>query len=469
MPKVRYILLRVTLALLLLAAGFAAGQRKLTVYAPQTTYQADVLVREGVDYVGLADLLEPLGRLETRVEGSRLTLVFNGAAAEFQDGHRQYRSSAGKFELSANFLIVDNRGYLPIASVPQMLPRLANLQAELHGASRRLFVGNTQMHFSAELKHDPARLVLSFPAPVNPASLIEKNRVRLLFRREPLVNSGPETANYGDAFVQSTTYSESPEGVELDVAVLQPARVTVGDNGRTVTVSAVAQAAAPAAAAPAATSQTPVQAGQPHAERSRPFVILDAAHGGSDNGIELAPGLEEKSVTLALARRLQRELENRGVQVVLTRTADNTLSLDQRAAAANGSHAALLVSIHAAPNGHGVRIYTPMIPARGSAQQTEPAKRGMQPWELAQQPYLQLSARAAEAMAGACTAQGLAVRSSAAPLRPLNNATLASVAVEIAPPQADPKELSAAGYQQKVAAALAAGIASLDGKLEGAQ
>jgi len=231
-------------------------------------------------------------------------------------------------------------------------------------------------------------------------------------------------------------------------------------------VAAVAQASAPAAGAPAASSQTPEQARQPHAERSRPFVILDAAHGGWDNGIELAPGLEEKTVTLALARRLQKELENRGVQVVLARTADSTLSLDQRAAAANGSHAALLVSIHAAPNGHGVRIYTPMIPAR---QQTEPAKRGMQPWELAQQPYLQLSARAAEAMARACTAQGLAVRSSAAPLRPLNNVTLAAVAVEIAPTQVDPKELSVAGYQQKVAAALAAGIAGLDGKLEGTQ
>ena len=115
MPKAHSISVRVTtLLLVLLAIGFAAEPRRVSVYAPQTNYQIDILVRDGVDYVGLTDLLEPLGRLESHIQGNKLILVFNGAAAEFQDGKRQYRTrSNNKLELASNFLLVDGRGYIP--------------------------------------------------------------------------------------------------------------------------------------------------------------------------------------------------------------------------------------------------------------------------------------------------------------------------------------------------------------------
>jgi N-acetylmuramoyl-L-alanine amidase len=61
------------------------------------------------------------------------------------------------------------------------------------------------------------------------------------------------------------------------------------------------------------------------------------------------------------------------------------------------------------------------------------------------------------------------VRTSAAPLRPLNSVTIAAVAVEVAPLGTSPDELATPEYQQKIAAALASGIASLRGKLENAQ
>ena len=61
------------------------------------------------------------------------------------------------------------------------------------------------------------------------------------------------------------------------------------------------------------------------------------------------------------------------------------------------------------------------------------------------------------------------MRSSAAPLRPLNNITLAAVAVEVAPLESSADELGSAEYQQKIATALASAIANLRGKLEAAQ
>jgi len=472
MPKERLIYVRVTMLLLLLAAVVSAAEpRRISVYAPQTSYQIDILVHEGVDYVGITDLLEPLGRLESRVDGKKLTLIFNGYASEFQDGKRQYRTSANpKLELVSNFLLMDGRGYVSVASIVPLLPRITNQNAEFHAASRRLFIGATPLRYSAELRHSPSRLVLTFPVPVNPSNVIEKTRVRLFFKREPVVSSGADNVAYNDPFLVSTSFSELPSGVEFIANITQPATVSIGEGGRTVTITAVTPP--PPAAPPAqTTAQQPssAQSGptgtQSHpaaAVRSRPFVILDAAHGGVETGEVLSPTLQEKAVNLAIARRLQKELEARGIPVVLTRIADNLLTWDQRAISANTSHASLYVALHASASGHGVRVYTSMLSAPPAGQ----TARSFLPWELAQSPYLAQSTVAASALVAESTFDGVPVHTSAAPIRPLNSVTIAAVAVEIAPLGASPDELASPEYQQKIATTLAAGIAALRSKLE---
>jgi N-acetylmuramoyl-L-alanine amidase len=75
-------------------------------------------------------------------------------------------------------------------------------------------------------------------------------------------------------------------------------------------------------------------------------VILDAGHGGENLGTSSATGLLEKNVTLDLAERTRRLLVAQGFEVVLTRTADDTLSLKHRAATANQTRGDIFVSIH---------------------------------------------------------------------------------------------------------------------------
>ena len=178
----------------------------------------------------------------------------------------------------------------------------------------------------------------------------------------------------------------------------------------------------------------------------------------------LSSTLLEKTVTLALARRLQKELDARGVPTVLTRVADNELTWDQRAISANTSRATLYVALHASASGHGVRLYTAMLPAGQPGQ----GRRTFLLWELAQSPYLAQSGTAAAALAAQCSAGGLPVRSLIAPVRPLGSVTEAAVAIEVAPLGPSPDELAAATYQQKIASALAAGIAGLRAKWEAA-
>jgi N-acetylmuramoyl-L-alanine amidase len=57
------------------------------------------------------------------------------------------------------------------------------------------------------------------------------------------------------------------------------------------------------------------------------------------------------------------------------------------------------------------------------------------------------------------------VRSQLAPLRPLNNITVAAVAIEIAPPAGKLADLNSPAYQQLVAEAVTAGIEAARDKL----
>ena len=77
-----------------------------------------------------------------------------------------------------------------------------------------------------------------------------------------------------------------------------------------------------------------------------PFkIVLDPGHGGHDAGIKGKSGVLEKNVTLALAKRVARQLDD-AFLVVLTRNADYAVDLIERGAIANHSSADLFISLH---------------------------------------------------------------------------------------------------------------------------
>jgi N-acetylmuramoyl-L-alanine amidase len=83
------------------------------------------------------------------------------------------------------------------------------------------------------------------------------------------------------------------------------------------------------------------------AKRTRPLVVIDPGHGGSNSGGKnQITGLQEKDVTLDVALRLQKQLLVEGIDVVLTRHDDRTMTLRQRMLVANDVNADLLLSIH---------------------------------------------------------------------------------------------------------------------------
>jgi N-acetylmuramoyl-L-alanine amidase len=75
-------------------------------------------------------------------------------------------------------------------------------------------------------------------------------------------------------------------------------------------------------------------------------VVIDAGHGGHDPGA-MGKGVNEAELVLDVALRLEKLLQNEGVEVVLTRRTDEFVQLQERTAIANREGADLFLSIHA--------------------------------------------------------------------------------------------------------------------------
>ena len=79
--------------------------------------------------------------------------------------------------------------------------------------------------------------------------------------------------------------------------------------------------------------------------KGSPKIMIDAGHGGKDQGTS-AGKILEKDLNLQVAEKLAEELQKRGAAVLLTRTDDTKIPLEERAAIANEKGAELFVSIH---------------------------------------------------------------------------------------------------------------------------
>ncbi len=84
------------------------------------------------------------------------------------------------------------------------------------------------------------------------------------------------------------------------------------------------------------------------AEKEADFVVvIDAGHGGNDTGA-IDNGIKEKDINLAVAKRLQEDLQKKikGIKVIMTRSNDTFVTLQGRADIANKNKADLFISIH---------------------------------------------------------------------------------------------------------------------------
>ena len=114
-------------------------------------------------------------------------------------------------------------------------------------------------------------------------------------------------------------------------------------------------------------------------------IVLDAGHGGNDPGKQnFVLHLDEKSLTLDVVLRLKKLLEGRGYQVLLTRSDDRKIELDNRPAVANETKADLFISVHfnsaeATVTGTETWVLTPQLQISTQPEQDKAMVRAVYP------------------------------------------------------------------------------------------
>jgi len=471
--------------------------RRISVYSPVAIYSLPVLERAGHEYVGLLELLEPLGRVSSQLEGQHWKLRYNTVDAAFAAGRTRAVIRGHDFDLSAPFLIENSRGLIPISSLGTLLPRFLGTSVNFHESARRLFVGEVAIQPSFRLDAStPPRLLLTFTAPVNPTISTEPGKLRMVFKRDPVVSPGSQSISFDNSVIKQASYSKNNGDAELEVAANQPLMASFSNDRRTIIISAVQQTSAtpsvagsPNAASPSSGSPSPESPnlgspnnGSPNAESpnsgslnnatenpapaqpaasiaQRVLAVVDPAHGGEERGAALSDSLAEKDVTLGFARLLRHELQIRGFAVVMLREGDSTLTLDQRAAAANVARAGIYISLHADSAGSGARVFTALLPVEG------PSNGVFRPWNAAQAPALPVSRIVSAAILAEMKKREFPVKASSASLRPLNSVSMPAVAVELAPGEDGIADLTSANYQQRAASAIADAVTSVRDRL----
>ena len=467
-------LLAIAFGCTLRLAGDASDQKVISVYSPLANYSLSLVERDGSDYVSLLEILEPLGKVSSRVDGQNWRLHFNSTDGVFRNGSARVHIHGRNIDLPAPFFLDNARGLLPVDSLVSVLPALLGIPVVFHSTARRLFIREDGTTYSAQLGNGTApKLVLNFTSPVNPKIATEPGKLRMTFTRDPVIASGPPTVSFNATSISSASFVESNGAAEITISGGVPLLASFGNDGRTITI-APAPSAAPArqtataippansqpqAASPTAAAGSTAPAAAPQPAPSQPlFAVIDASHGGTETGATLSNTLLEKDVTLAFARQLRQEFESKGFSQELLRDADITLSTDQRAMATNAARPALYISVHASSDGKGARLYTPLLSPTGQDNGLFVA------WDHAQTSFLGSSQLAAASIA-AELGKDLPTRIIPAALRPLGNIVAPAVAIEIAPRNGDIADLTATDYEQQVAASVVAGIAAVRDKL----
>lgn len=138
-------------------------------------------------------------------------------------------------------------------------------------------------------------------------------------------------------------------GLKVSVPIQQNSLINtyLGADGKTIKLQVKAPKAATtvATAKPATTTTVTTHAATTKVPKGTRKVVIDAGHGGSDYGA-IRNGINEKDITLDVAKRVEALLKKEGYAVKMTRTSDVYVSLQGRCDISNAYDPDIFVSIH---------------------------------------------------------------------------------------------------------------------------
>jgi N-acetylmuramoyl-L-alanine amidase len=380
----------------------------------------------------------------------------------------------------------DGRSWLvPVDFVPRALAPTLGSRLELRKPSRLMLVGDVRVpRISGTLEPQGSLVRITLDvAPATPHAITqEANRLSIKFDAEALDAALPASST--PDLVQNIRIGDGPATIAIDLGPRFGSYRASDLPGERGSIRVVVDVMAATTAAPPATPTAPA----PPPSDVPPLlditpgggvrtIVIDAGHGGQEDGARGPDGTLEKNVTLGVARRLKAALEARlGVRAILTRESDTTVGLDERAALANNNKADVFVSLHAnasvRPSASGAEVFYLSLEeygdqalrvAKGETEALPVLGGGTRDievilWEMAQARYIEQSAALAQEVEAALRERvPMSPRAiQQAPFRVLVGANMPAVLVEmgfISNPDQE-KQLASDTFQASIVQAL---------------
>jgi N-acetylmuramoyl-L-alanine amidase len=384
-------------------------------------------ILNGQEFIGLDDLaaLFMLTAREDALAGG-VTVTYKGRTVVASTDQPMASINGRVVTLPAPIARAGRRLLVPLDFIPRAIVPIYDAPIELRRASRLLIVGNVRVPRVAirlEAAGPPTRLTIDVVPPLVVNTTSDAGRVLVRVDADALdIATTPAGAGLIDQIRTGDQTTTVTIALNARAGTPRISTVTTNESARVlveVPLAAQQETAAPPPTPPPASAPAPVPAPP---ETPAPLLgtrtarlqtmVVDAGHGGEDNGARGPKGTLEKQITLEAARKLKTLVESRlGVRVVMTREEDRALSLDERDAIANNSKADLFLSIHAnsspSPSVKGTEVYYLRLDrageeARRNAAATElilPVVGGVMrpidiiPWDLAQASHVDASSR----------------------------------------------------------------------------
>jgi N-acetylmuramoyl-L-alanine amidase len=475
------------------AAGAGAGARS-AVTLEGREIPVPVTINPSGPMFGLSPLVEALGgKLASDDAGESITLHLADKDVVIGPGNSIVTVGDNIVSLSQPPARGEGGLQVPVDFLKKTYGDLLGYAFEWHPETSRLAIarrGNRDLAVSLDVVHLQGMTTVVLQFPEEPHYQLDRSQpgvvmVRMLSDR--LTPPSPPK-EIQDPLVQGVVIA--PQQIRLQLAAGAQAESYVLENPFRLVfdVHPTSSVEVPAAPAGRAASAPGIH-----------MIVIDPGHGGTETGAIGPGGVQEKELTLELARELASKLGRLGVQTLLTRNEDANLPLDTRAAIANQNKADLFVSIHLnsslGANAHGTETYflspqaTDSRAARSAAaENTAPAPpTSDQPpgaaaageqsdvdlilWDLAQSHHMAESQRLANLIQGELNEE-LQLKDRGvkqAPFRVLVGATMPAVLVElgfISNPDEE-KKLQDPAYRDQLIEALTRAIAKYKAAVEG--
>jgi N-acetylmuramoyl-L-alanine amidase len=426
----------------------AQSPNQATLRTPAGDKSVATTTQNGQTYFAADDVVAALGgSIAHDANGFKVTL--GNAVAAFAPDSRFGVIRDDLIEMPVPPVVVDGKPYVPWQFFQGFLSRASSQEVVWDAPSRVLTVRAQQQNavavqVSVANIQGISKVVLTLSAPAEYSIVREpgaysvhfKSSIRAPFSEQAFDDPNVTKATFTGSDLRIATAADvAGDAYRLD----NPFRIVLDLRKGAPAAPGVVQPGVPTKAIDAPGIHT---------------IVIDPGHGGVQVGAIGPGGMMEKDATLAVCRKLADALSAKlKTRVVLTRTDDSVVSLDQRTAIANQYKADLFLSVHmnaaVVKGAKGSETYFLSLEASDElakkAAETENAAKGPQEpagasdlklmlWDLAQQEYLNESSKLAsdiqQEMNGVTGVTGRGVKQ--APFKVLVGATMPAALVEVA-------------------------------------